>query len=238
VSHAGRWGEKASNLYRAEYARKYREHDDELDGVAAYRTFCDWLSSVCARFDHPIDVLDVGCGTGRYFRALSGVRSLVGIDASAAMLAEARHPVGAERITAASIELVQGDIVTQGFDAGRFDLIYSVGVLAEHTPLDAALVEKIRRWLRPQGRFAFTAVHPDSPSVRRTIGRTLGRLVLPVTAGTIRQRLHDRITAAGLYADEMLVRSRLEPQFAIESLTRVESEAHLHCLCVARKAAA
>jgi hypothetical protein len=52
--------------------------------------------------------------------------------------------------------------------------------------------------------------------------------------GKTRQRLHDRLMSGGLYADEEYVRRLLEPCFAIESLTRMRSEAHLHALCVAR----
>ena len=243
MSHTGRWGEKASNLYRADYARKYREHDEELHGANAcgveiYGAFCAWLREVCGRFDRPIAALDLGCGTGRYFRALAGVRSLVGIDASAAMLAEAERPVGADEITVPAIELIVGDFVTHTFAPGRFDLVYSIGVLAEHTPLDIALVEQVSRWLAPGGRFVFTTVHPDSASVPPTIGRRLGRLALPVAAGPLQRYLHARITAGGLYADEALIHSLLDRLFVIESLTRLQSEAHLHCLCVARKAAA
>ena len=47
----------------------------------------------------PIDALDLGCGTGRYFCALRGVRTLVGLDASAAMLERARHPMHEDQIT-------------------------------------------------------------------------------------------------------------------------------------------
>jgi len=43
------------------------------------------------------------------------------------------------------------------------------------------------------------------------------------------------LLAGGLYADEARVRELLAEGFAIESLERVESEAHLHCLCVARR---
>jgi len=47
--------------------------------------------------------------------------------------------------------------------------------------------------------------------------------------------LRRRLLAGGLYADEERVRELLRPRFAVESLERIESEAHLHCLCVARK---
>lgn len=230
------WARKAADLYHPDYARTYREHDERIVGDdAVYLAFCDWIRSVCDAFGQPIDVLDLGCGTGRYFRALRHVRSLVGLDASSAMLAEAAHPVGADEIGAASIELIEGDLLAHAFEPGRFDLVYSVGVLAEHSPLDPRLVARIGRWLKPGGRFAFTTVHPDSSSIPRTIGRTAGRVVLPFTAGGIRRYLHRRLTADGMYADEALVRERLASGWTIESLTRFESEAHLHCLCVARR---
>jgi len=229
------WGRKAEALYQPSYAREYRRHDEELDKVEAYDMFCSWLRDVSLSFGHPIDVLDLGCGTGRYFCALPHVRTLVGLDASAAMLEEARHPVNAERITATTIDLVHGDVMRHDFDPARFDLVYSIGVLAEHTPLDAVLVSNVGRWIKPGGRLAFTTVHPDSPSVTRTWTRSMASRALPLTRGWLKRRLHTRLTSRGLYADETRIRELLEPAFTIESLTRVRSEAHLHGLCVARR---
>jgi SAM-dependent methyltransferase len=229
------WGRKAEALYQPSYARAYRRHDEELDKVAAYDMFCSWLRDVSRSFGRTIDVLDLGCGTGRYFCAVSNVRTLVGLDASAAMLEEARSPVNAERITAAAIDLVHGDVMRHEFGPARFDLVYSIGVLAEHTPLDARVVANVARWTKPGGRFAFTTVHPDSPSVRQTWTRSMARRLLPLTRGRLRRLLHARLTIGGLYADELRIRELLVPAFAIESLTRVRSEAHLHGLCVARR---
>ena len=231
------WGRKAAELYQPEYARRYRAHDDEFEESAPCRQFADWLAAVCRTFVEPIDVLDLGCGTGRYFWALVGVRRLVGLDASASMLAEAQHPFKADRVSAASVSLIEGDLFEYDFAAGGFDLVYSIGVLAEHVPLDAAIVARVHRWLRAGGRFAFTTVHPDSPSIPTTAGRRLGRMLLPVTAGPVRRRLHARLLSRGMYADETRIRELLGPRFTIESLARFESEAHLHGLCVARKVA-
>ena len=238
TAHGGEWGRKAEELYRPDYARAYRRHDDELDRVAAYEMFCSWLGGISASFPRPIDVLDLGCGTGRYFSALRNVRSIVGIDASAAMLEEAERPLRADRISAASIDLVHGDLMDHDFGQGRFDLVYSIGVLAEHSPLDARSVANVARWTRAGGRFAFTTVHPDSASIPRTFGRTIGRLLLPIATGGLRRRLRQRMASGGLYADEAWIRELLEPAFVVESLTRVHSEAHLHALCVARRQAA
>jgi SAM-dependent methyltransferase len=235
VTHATQWGRKAEDLYATAYARKYREHDDQLRDVKAYRAFCDWLENVCGRFDRTIDALDLGCGTGRYFAALKNVKALVGIDASAAMLDEAARPVDASRITAGSVRLVHGDALTYEFAPASFDLVYSIGVLAEHTPFDDRVVANVCGWLRPGGRFAFTTVHPDSSSIPKTAGRVIGRALLPWTTRSIRRWLRSRLMAGGQYADEAWIEQCFGRQLTIESLDRLESEAHLHCVCVARK---
>ena len=232
---ASGWARRASALYDAEYAKRYRVHDDGFGDGGPYQQFVDWLREICRLVPAPFDALDLGCGTGRYFWALQGVRRLVGIDASAPMLAEARHPLHANRITAASVELIEGDIFTHDFGTGAFDLVYAIGVLAEHTPLDPAVVTAIARWIKPGGRFAFTTVHPDSPSVPPTWSRRIGRAAARIAPPGLRRRLHDRLLAGGLYADEARVRKLLAAAFDIESLALVESEAHLHCLCVARR---
>ena len=74
-------------------------------------------SAIASR--RPFDALDLGCGTGRYFCALHGVRTLVGLDASAAMLAQARHPLHEDRIAAGGVTLVQGDLLGYDFGADR-----------------------------------------------------------------------------------------------------------------------
>lgn len=229
------WGRRAANLYETDYARKYREHDDQLGRVDAYHAFCAWLQDICRRFSAPIDVLDLGCGTGRYFSALTNVNRLVGLDASAAMLAEAAHPVASNRISAGSIELVEGDALTFEFPSESFDLIYAVGVLAEHTPFDARIVSNAARWLRPGGRFAFTTVHPDSASIPRTLPRTIGTALAPFAPGRAQRWLRAKLTAGGQYADEALIADALGSFFRVETMERQESEAHLHCLCVGRK---
>jgi SAM-dependent methyltransferase len=229
------WAARAAALYDSAYARRYRAHDDEFEASGPCRDFAEWLGRVCARFAPPIDVLDLGCGTGRYFWALSGVRHLVGLDASSAMLAEARVPYNGDRINTLSLTLVQGDLMTYRFDPHRFDLVYSVGVLAEHVPLTDLLVARVVEWIKPGGRFAFTTVHPASASIPRTLARRIGEWIEPVTFGPARRTLRRRLLAGGLYADEERVRALLDRRFTIESLERMQSEAHLHCLCVARK---
>lgn len=229
------WAERAARLYDGPYARRYRECDDGLVDVGATRALADWLREVTNRFAHPIDVLDLGCGTGRYFFALDNVRHLVGLDASGAMLEEARHPPHADLVRAESTTLVQGDLLTHALGHGEFDLVYSVGVLAEHTPLTRDLVQRVHSCLRPGGRFAFTTVHPESHTVSRGFARRLAHTLQPLMPGPVGKVLHTRLMAGGMYADERWVRTQLTPGFVIETMERFTSEVHLHVRVVAMK---
>src|SRR5687767_2140729 len=221
-------------LYDADYARRYRSRDDELAAVDSYHALVTWIGGVCDRFSHPIDVLDLGCGTGRYFWGLRHVNTLTGLDASAPMLAEAARPTHASEISVRDVKLIRGDLQTHEFAAGSFDLVYSIGVLAEHVALTRTLVERVGRWLKPGGRFAFTTVDPQSPDVPRTMPRRVASALLPVAAGPVGEALHRRLMAGGMYGDERWIRSSLAGVFEIESLDRFQSDVHLHGRCVAR----
>ena len=224
-----------TSLYDAAYAERYRASDDAMAADPGFRQFSPWLARLSGSFGRAIDVLDLGCGTGRYFASLSNVCELVGLDASAAMLERAASPLDAGRITAQRVTLVHGDLLTHAFAPGRFDLVYSIGVLAEHAPLTPALVDRVAAWLRPGGLFAFSAVHPESPTVPRTWKRRLGRAAMPLAFGPIRRWLRERWCAGGLYADEGRIRELLaSSSLRLTSLDTIRT-VHLHCLVVAAK---
>ena len=235
TASSSRSAEKAAALYDQRYAERYRAHDDTLTDSGPYLGFVSWLQRVCAQFKGPIDALELGCGTGRYFSALPNVRYLVGLDASADMLAMARTPYRAAAITAVKITLVHGDLFTQPLDDTAFDLVYSIGVLAEHAPFNRDVAARVLRLLKPGGRFAFSTVHPESPSIRKTMARRIGRIAATIP-GPFKRLLRERLLSGGMYADEARIDEVLKPSFEIESIERFISEAHLHCLCVARKA--
>jgi SAM-dependent methyltransferase len=229
------WGRRASRVYDATNAERYRQHDDQLPESAPSMALAAWLARVCRTCGRDLAVLDVGCGTGRYFWALEGVRELVGLDASSAMLERARQPYAARQICVPQITLVHGDVATATFESARFDLVYSIGVLAEYTPLTEAVVARIAEWLKPGGRFAFTAVRPDSPTVRLTMRRRIGRSLARWAQGPIARACRRRLLSGGLYADDAWIREILARNFEIESLNDFQSESHVHGLCVARR---
>ena len=238
----GEWGLRAARLYGEDRATEYSEFDRAGADDAVFVRLSAWLAALCAGFGTPISVLDLGCGTGRYFPALGPVgpaqhiRELVGIDASESMLDRARLvlPGG----DAAGTTLIRGDLETCRFEPGRFDLVYAIGVLAEHAPLTDALAQRVFGWLSPGGAFAFTAVHPESFSIAGSWKRRFGRRAMAFAPAAVREWLRMRWLGGGLYADEWRVTEVLtRAGFAVESLDRLAG-VHLHCLAVGRKPSA
>jgi SAM-dependent methyltransferase len=230
------WGARAAGLYGPDYARKYREMDDQLREGPLVARFGGWIRELCEGFGRSITVLDLGCGTGRYFWAVRHATELVAIDVSPAMLAEAKRPVDAGRLDVPRVTLIEGDILTHPLGDARFDLVYSIGVLGEHTPFDARIAGRVYRALVPGGLFAFTGVHANSFSIPRTPKRKLGERLLPLAPGPIRSALRSRLLSGGLYVDAPYVRDVLTGAgFKVDSIAYHESDVHLHCLCVGRK---
>ena len=125
------------------------------------------LQAMAAQIGGPGSVgsaLDVCCGTGAamaWLRPLCTER-VVGLDASAGMLAEARRRLASAPGTA-EIELVLGDALELPFDRA-FDVITCVGAFGHILREDEdRFVAGIARALRPGGRFVF--VTGEQPSV-------------------------------------------------------------------------
>ena len=110
------------------------------------------------------DVLDAGCGMGRYLRiaAESPARLIVGIDLSLAVAA-ARELTSGVACTA----IVRGDLLRLPFAPGSFDAIYSLGVL-DHTPDPRAAFLSLARLLKPGGRIAIWVYPGSAGSWRRS----------------------------------------------------------------------
>lgn len=228
-----KWGARAATVYTEAYAQQYRAADEAAGPELGPS---EWLRGVCARFEYPIDALDLGCGTGRYFHALVNVKRLVGIDVSGSMLERARDPIGSVAMAPGWLTLVEGDFLNYDFPAGQFDLVYAIGVLAEHSPFDEAIAARVKRWLRPGGRFAFTTVHPLSFSVARTFKRRVAEGLLPVVPAPLRRALRARLMRDGIFADEERLREVFAAVgLAVESIDPFTSGVHRHLLAVARK---
>src|SRR4051794_37650023 len=129
-------------------------------------------------------VLDAGCGMGRYVRVAAGTGArVVGLDLSEAVVA-------AQALTAdmPGVVLARGDLLRPPFAPGRFDHIYSLGVL-DHTPDPRAAFLSLARLLKPGGRIAIWVYPKERPALERVIElhRAVStRLPLPVLVGLSR----------------------------------------------------
>lgn len=103
-----------------------------------------------------LDILDLGCGDGRYGRTLidRGCRSYFGIDASSRMLALAER-----NLAGTGARLVRAPIDQFGFPADAFHLVVSRMTLHWIDDLKATFA-KISQALHPGGRLLFSVEHP------------------------------------------------------------------------------
>jgi ubiquinone/menaquinone biosynthesis C-methylase UbiE/GNAT superfamily N-acetyltransferase len=147
-----------------------------------------------------MDVLDLGCGTGRHALWLdaAGAR-VVGVDFSEGMLAEARL-----KAAGTSIQFVVHDIHKPlPFNSRVFDLVIS-GLVLEHVRDLEHFFKEIHRVTRPAGRAIVSAMHPAMflrGSQARFTDPDSGHIVQP---GSLSHRFADFVMSsvqAGLRID-------------------------------------
>jgi SAM-dependent methyltransferase len=99
-------------------------------------------------------VLDLGCGEGQIARLVAGAGAerVVGVDASAAQVAEARRRGGGPAY-------VRGSATALPLPTAWFDAVVTCLVLEHVADLDGAL-DEVARVLRPGGRFVAFVNHP------------------------------------------------------------------------------
>ncbi|MFC9652021.1 class I SAM-dependent methyltransferase [Streptomyces sp. NPDC056937] len=108
-----------------------------------------------------LKVLDLGCGSGVYSRALarSGTALVVGLDESGGMIDHARAQESAEPL---GIRYLDGDLPAAL--EGGFDLVIGVYVLPYATTYQelVGLCRTAAGALRPGGRFVTLPIHPEA----------------------------------------------------------------------------
>lgn len=197
------------------------------------------LRAICASLE-PLRgrrVLDLGCGKGRFARRLAeGGAEVVGIDLSAAMLAEAEDGFGR----------VRGSARRLPFAAATFDAVIAVEVFEHLAAIDAVLNE-VRRVLRPGGIVAIVdknagALNADRPwlpsALVKRIDERRGLWMYPA-GGPVRERWFwpgrfQRRLGRGF--EEVRVAHLLSPREADRRLFRWVPQARLLTLWTARAA--
>lgn len=125
-----------------------------------------------------LEVLDLGCGTGRHaLRLAAAGAEVTAIDFSEGMLAEARRKPGADRVRF----LVHDLHDPLPLPAGSFDRVVS-GLVLEHLRDLGGFFREAHRMLRPGGRAVVSAMHPAMflrGSQARFTDPESGRIVQP-----------------------------------------------------------
>ena len=145
------WNARPCNIRHSEKPVGTRDYFDEVE---ARKYFVEPHIPRFAAFDRwrGKRVLEIGCGIGT--DAINFIRAgadYTGVELSADSLAVARQRLEVFGLKGA---LLEGDAESLGdvVADGRFDLVYSFGVL-HHTPDPRAAVRQVRRVLKPDGEF-------------------------------------------------------------------------------------
>lgn len=136
----------------ATLARIAAAFDTQVDTLPGDVAEDDWrltqLQNILAEADLPAGgvVAEIGCGTGRFLKALSAARPdlrWVGVDVSPAMLARLASP----------IEAIEGSLLRIPPAVGGVDFAFAVESL-EHCLLPEQGIRELLRIVRPGGRIA------------------------------------------------------------------------------------
>lgn len=147
-------------LIQRTYLKKARHWDDDVQrkdmAFLGPRIIEQAVYAIKPALTQPLDILDLGCGTGLcgpFLRPLCG--TLTGVDISAAMLAQAKPKQIYD-------QLVCQDITAFLLDhPPSYDLVVASGVLIFYAALDPVF-RAIANSLRPGGYLVFTVYKSDS----------------------------------------------------------------------------
>ena len=230
--------ERVNALYNKSYSKGYRESDTQAITSETHEHNCNILRSIATSFDHKISVLDIGCGTGRYFYCLDNVKNLAGIDVSPFMIEEAKNPVLQEEITIENIELRCANISDAELPENSFDFVYSLGVLGEHSQFDLLICNRICSLLNETGIFYFTVVDINPSLQAKSTKRKIAEFIYPLFPSFMK-KIIDKRWQTFYMAQQELEDIMSSSSFAEYSINRHISNAPkwtgAHFECIAHK---
>lgn len=223
-------------------AAKYRRDDEIEITTEHHRHLKETLVAITASFNRPISVLDVGCGTGRYFYCLKNVDQLIGIDLCDEMLKIAENPVRRQEITVEGIELRCENAHLVSFSPKSFDFIYSLGMFGNGCPVTVDICNKFHEWLTPGGKVLFDAVDLATLPPLKRMRRRIRKQIYPFLPRSMQAALDEReglVPFCGLSKRELerIMRASKFEQFSVTSrICQSPLWQGVHLECVASKA--
>jgi ubiquinone/menaquinone biosynthesis C-methylase UbiE len=151
-------------------------HHDSVLRSHRWRTAENSAAYLLPHLRPAMRLLDVGCGPGTITCDLArrlAPGQVVGLDASEAVIAEARATAAASGVGSVSFEV--GDLFELRFDDGSFDVVHAHQVL-QHVGDPVAALTEMRRVCRPGGLVAVRDADyptfrffPDEPGIARAL---------------------------------------------------------------------
>jgi len=172
------WKRKNLQYHGKEHAEEYAKSDQTLFNSPDHVKIRKWILYHLKQKQIK-RLLDLGCGTGREFSVMKNqAEAVVGVDFSRDMLNKAKEVVNENKY--ANLSLIQCDIFYLPLKGELFDCVVSVGVLAEHAPLNDEMLQEVRRVMKKNASFLFTAVKPKkSLLLKIKIAQSVLHLPLP-----------------------------------------------------------
>lgn len=150
-------------------------HHDSVLRSHRWRTAANSAGYLVGRLRPGMSLLDVGCGPGTITADLARLLApgrVVGIDASASVIDEARSLVGGG---SAGPTFEVGDLYSLPFEDGSFDVVHAHQVL-QHVGDPLAALAEMKRVCRPGGMVAVRDADyptfrffPDEPEIARAL---------------------------------------------------------------------
>ncbi len=238
---------KTENVHNSRSKKWFSGKEVDLYPTAApvgeaYSVYAETLKGTCEKSTKPLSILELGCGTGRYFFFLSNVRKLTGVDISADMLKSAAQNI--ENNLPALVPVT--NFVNSSIEAfntnEKYDFIFSIGTLGEYCVFNTEVLTRILSYLNTNGFLFFTIVDSESFANDEYVGlrKRLLRSILKIFPEKIRDRFDARALVIADWKDLFLSKDQVEAVLRSSpvplewELTRAKDSLHVHHICKLR----
>lgn len=226
---------------RQYYANNATTYPTEIPTGEHYKDYISVITHTCQSKPEKLSVLELGCGTGRFFHHLSNVKRLVGVDISRNMLDVALENLKNMPELQQVTELVDSRI--EDFDyPEKFDFVYSIGTIGEFLAFDQTLLQKMLNFLKPGGVLFLTLVDIESFEDKEYVGplKKSIRLFIRFLPKKLRLKSEGKYLVNADWKNLWMTRSEVEAVLKqspvpIEwELGRTKDRLHVHHICKIR----
>ncbi|HYG33521.1 MAG TPA: class I SAM-dependent methyltransferase, partial [Clostridia bacterium] len=139
------------------------------------------------------------------------------------MLAAARNPVMADKISIPRIELIRGNAHLTSFPTSSFDFIYSLGMFGNGCPVTVEVCDRFYAWLKPGGKLFFNVVDVAGLPISHRTRRRLRAMIYPRLTRKLQRLLDEREQRSPFFS---LTKAELLNLLSLTRFTNFEVTSH------------